>query len=1035
MVGRIREIVFEDGIDVDGVATEAASEDYVDAAIAAVVPTVIQEYKTVGKTGAQFTTIQAAINAITDATSSKPYAVSVAPGIYAEQVTMKAWVFLIGVDPDATIISSATTAIVGTISAGESSGIKNIGIALAPNSSASAYAISFSGDFIIENVNTTITVGASFTGAVLGGILITNANLSFLSYHRINLISSLASTITLYKAISLTGTGRYTLFSCALYGTIANATGIYQCVNISTTGGCVIRELSASMIFSSVTFSGSAIGFNCDSAATLASSLRMGKNCTISLFGAGSASGTAYVCKLDSTGNSAKFRYDELSININGFATEYIANTGSTDSQRLLITSSNKDLQQDAAGLSVSTPQDQNNSGFVRWGGTGAYWSYVIGTKVFTLLRPGAGVCRSTPVIWAANQTVTLTDFATDYVYIDSLGILRTTLTSNDALYKNNIVLFECWADGVYEIITAENHPYEVPSAVSLVFHKTLGPLITGVGATITMLGADTDRKLAIVGDDTILDHGLYTAITGDPAAAITISSLYVNASGKMQQNGATANALTSTWSNAGTPTNGAVNDRIVKRIGVLKESLNSADPIYVASLHTAVYGNDVAAKTAVSNGLIAAFPPELINLEVVQLGFVIIKANGAGAGNFITDGIVVSKKAFGANLIGSSSSSQASLITLNTTNFGDNLTAADSTVQAMADNIDDNLVSKTGIHALTNKDYQGGTASNTSRLTVPKADTATLAALTRKEATLVFDSTTKKLKVDDGSLLKVVGGGLIVTILDAPATSGVNLESGKHYVVINLSADTVLNLPQLVAEATLEVSVVNMTPTEAHRVTLACYAGDEVSYDGVQTHTSAKLVYANSWAKFAANLTTFWQVDDASSPLSGTFSGALTVAGAFTPSGGIVGRTDGVAVAPGYVGQVLTSSAAAQGYNMPQTVGTSADLTSLTLTSGAWLVIANINGVIGLATSANAYLIHTIYNNTTGSASAATSRPWGSSTTFYNSADASVVMGFVNVAVGATADIKSRVTLDGSNTTSGGYVNGGSYIQAIRIA
>jgi len=30
MVGRIREIVFEDGVDVDGIATLAASEDYVD---------------------------------------------------------------------------------------------------------------------------------------------------------------------------------------------------------------------------------------------------------------------------------------------------------------------------------------------------------------------------------------------------------------------------------------------------------------------------------------------------------------------------------------------------------------------------------------------------------------------------------------------------------------------------------------------------------------------------------------------------------------------------------------------------------------------------------------------------------------------------------------------------------------------------------------------------------------------------------------------------------------------------------------------
>ena len=82
--------------------------------------------------------------------------------------------------------------------------------------------------------------------------------------------------------------------------------------------------------------------------------------------------------------------------------------------------------------------------------------------------------------------------------------------------------------------------------------------------------------------------------------------------------------------------------------------------------------------------------------------------------------------------------------------------------------------VTLAGAEVITNKDINGGAASTTGgsvrRLTVPKGSTATLGGLTRSEASLTYDTTTKKLNIDDGSALKVVGGGLVVTVLDAPA-------------------------------------------------------------------------------------------------------------------------------------------------------------------------------------------------------------------------------------------------------------------------
>lgn len=69
-------------------------------------------------------------------------------------------------------------------------------------------------------------------------------------------------------------------------------------------------------------------------------------------------------------------------------------------------------------------------------------------------------------------------------------------------------------------------------------------------------------------------------------------------------------------------------------------------------------------------------------------------------------------------------------------------------------------LVTTTGTQALTNKDIDGGTASNTRRITLPKDTKTNLDALTRKQGTIVFDTTSNKPYYDDGSNLRVIGSG-----------------------------------------------------------------------------------------------------------------------------------------------------------------------------------------------------------------------------------------------------------------------------------
>ena len=78
--------------------------------------------------------------------------------------------------------------------------------------------------------------------------------------------------------------------------------------------------------------------------------------------------------------------------------------------------------------------------------------------------------------------------------------------------------------------------------------------------------------------------------------------------------------------------------------------------------------------------------------------------------------------------------------------------------------NANTTLVGDTNAQGISNKtitasDIDGGTASNTSRITTPKHTLATLQGLTRKEGTILFASDSKRLFVDNGTSLASVGG------------------------------------------------------------------------------------------------------------------------------------------------------------------------------------------------------------------------------------------------------------------------------------
>jgi hypothetical protein len=90
-------------------AQEAADADTLDGLHASELGTHYQNVVVVAQSGGDYTSVQAAIDSITDAAADNPYLVWVAPGLYEEQVTMKPYVHLQGAGQEATVISSTAS--------------------------------------------------------------------------------------------------------------------------------------------------------------------------------------------------------------------------------------------------------------------------------------------------------------------------------------------------------------------------------------------------------------------------------------------------------------------------------------------------------------------------------------------------------------------------------------------------------------------------------------------------------------------------------------------------------------------------------------------------------------------------------------------------------------------------------------------------------------------------------------------------------------------------------------------------------------
>jgi len=214
-----------------------------------------------------------------------------------------------------------------------------------------------------------------------------------------------------------------------------------------------------------------------------------------------------------------------------------------------------------------------------------------------------------------------------------------------------------------------------------------------------------------------------------------------------------------------------------------------------------------------------------------------------------------------------------------------------------------------------------------------------------------------------DSGVWRLIGGaggsagGMAIDAVDHTIASS-TLSSNVHYVIdmSGASGNISVEAPAGDAGATVFISAIGNSSNE-YRVTVTGNGSETFTYDGV-TDTSIQLVNLESWMQIIwDDNDTTWRVIDASTAYNGNFVGDLGITGTLsvdtinevTSGNGvqIQGRTDGSAIASGYVGEKIDGAWQSPAIGAAGAVST---LFTIDLTPGNWL----INCAISITTGAS---------------------------------------------------------------------------------
>ena len=192
----------------DGVKSKAPSKDAVRDLIEAGITPVYAQTVIVDQAGGQYTTIQAAIDSITDNSTTKRYAILIQPGTYTENVVMEEYVSLVGVDKKSVIITSASGITITAPSGTSDAAIHNISLKSTPTADGGEVLKMTAGELRLDLVGLDLT---SATNGVEGTLI--NQDGGDLDIHNSNFVYTLTgsadASVQTHSIIDIDGTSNF----------------------------------------------------------------------------------------------------------------------------------------------------------------------------------------------------------------------------------------------------------------------------------------------------------------------------------------------------------------------------------------------------------------------------------------------------------------------------------------------------------------------------------------------------------------------------------------------------------------------------------------------------------------------------------------------------------------------------------------------------------------------------------------------------------------------------------------------------------
>ncbi len=280
---------------------------------------------TVAKSGADYTTIQGAIDSITDNATGKRYVVLIYPGTYTENVTMEEYVSLVGLDHESTRITSASGTTLTAPPGTSDAGLYNLAILSTPTADGAICFVMTAGEIDAYDCYFKMT---STNNGVEGNIVAqSGGELEFNACaFKYNLDGSSAGAAT-HSTIGISGNSEYHLYACELDvdvddvdDTIVGINEVAASTNEGVVKGCIMH-LDANH----AAYSGTA-GMLYFHGAGVHKTM---EDNHVGTYSAGN--GTAYGAYMDTSAGGGEIHSTGNRIHVTGFANNYGANVAAGD--------------------------------------------------------------------------------------------------------------------------------------------------------------------------------------------------------------------------------------------------------------------------------------------------------------------------------------------------------------------------------------------------------------------------------------------------------------------------------------------------------------------------------------------------------------------------------------------------------------------------------------------------------------------------------------------------------------------------------